>query len=282
MNDFIKILIVEDNDMNREMLANILFTRGYTVLQASDGQEGLELVAENDVHLALVDINMTPMDGIEFIKNLLVNKINLPTIIVSSDTSSDLLSQAIDLGVQKVLQKPVAPNRLLAAVDRIIERLGINPDVMFVEKHTPTHSHEDLMMRAIELAENNAKAGKGRPFGAIVADKEGHILGSGTNGITSRIDPSAHAEVMAMRQAAERLGHADLSDCILYCSSEPTMIGQALIASVEIKEVYYGLSHDEVAAIRKDDEKARENKKKTKFKQLCHDEAEQMLKRVES
>ncbi len=280
MNDFIKILIVEDNEVTREMMARVLWTRGYTIFQASGGEEALNIIDENDIHVLLVDINMTPMDGLEFIKNLVVHKIKIPIVVITADLSTDLLSQAIGLGVQKVLQKPLSPDRLLKTVGRIIERQGLSADTLFVEKHSSSHSHKDLMKRCISLAENNEKTGKGRPFGAIVADKGGHILGSGTNGIASRADPTAHAEVMAIRQAAEKLESPDLSDCILYCSSAPTMIGEALIISVGIKEVYYGLSHKEVHAIRSEDNKVREalgKESKVKYKQLCHDEAMRML-----
>lgn len=282
MNDFIKILIVEDNDMTREMMTNVLWTKGYTVFQASDGAEGLNVLDDNDIHLIIADIHMSPMDGLEFVKKLLIDKVKIPTILVTSEPSSDLLARAVELGVQKVLQKPVAPNRLLMAVDRILERLNLSPSILAVEAHEETNTHKELMKKAIELAANNVRTKKGRPFGAVIADKEGHVLGTGTNGITSRFDPTAHAEVMAIRQAAERLGQADLSDCILYCSSEPTVIGQALIQSVEIGTVYYGLRHEEVSALRADDEKVRNKAKKVKYKQLCHDEAEEMVKKTQA
>ena len=54
---------------------------------------------------------------------------------------------------------------------------------------------------------------------------------------------------MAIRRAAERLNQTSLKDCVLYCSSEPTKIGQALVESVGITKVYYGLSHDDVGQV---------------------------------
>ena len=106
------------------------------------------------------------------------------------------------------------------------------------------------MDRAIMLARRNIETKKGGPFGAVVADQTGKILGEGTNGVSSRIDPTAHAEIRAIRLAAEQLERSDLSDCILYCSSEPTMMGKALIASVGISAVYYGLAHEDTGITR--------------------------------
>ena len=132
------------------------------------------------------------------------------------------------------------------------------------------------MQRALDLAERNAQSKKGGPFGAIVSDQDGAILGEGVNGMTSRIDPTAHAEIMAIRQAAEKLERADLSDCILYCSSEPTMMGQALIESVGITQVYYGLTHADINEVRPE---MNADKKKATYTQIGHDHAMTMLKR---
>ncbi|MEM7679690.1 MAG: response regulator [Pseudomonadota bacterium] len=274
MNDFVKILVADHNEMSREMIVTPLRNRGYAVFPAEDGQKALQIVKDEDIHLAIIDARLKLVDGLEFVKTLLVDKRKIPSILVTEETSSDLLMRSVSLGVQKVLQKPVPQARLMMAVERIIDKLGFTSDAVFVEKHEVKNSPEDLMRKAIDLAETNAKSGQGRAFGAIVADKDGHVLGKGTNGITSRADPSAHAEVVAIRQAAAALGRADLSDCVLYCTGEPTKIGKALIESVAIGEVCYALSHEEVAAIRDDDQK---EPPKLKVKQLGHDEAAERL-----
>jgi len=129
------------------------------------------------------------------------------------------------------------------------------------------------MQKAIELAEKNVALGKGGPYGAVIANKDGKILGEGVNGIQSRIDPMAHAEVMAIRQAAERQGATSLQDCILYCSSQPTKIGEALIESVGIQTVYYGLSSEDVTSIRGKAETTTPS-----YEQICKDEALAMFK----
>lgn len=263
------------------MMAAILHTQGYKTVHASDGDEAIALIKKSSVDLALVDLNMAPTGGFEFVKYLLVNGIDVPVVVVTADDSSDMLIESSALGVQRVLQKPIQPARLLESVSKILKRRGLNPQPMGVSTHETHLTHESLMARAIEIANKNAQSKRGGPFGAVVATLEGKILGEGTNGITSRSDPTAHAEVMAIRQAAEKLGRSDLSDCVLYVSSEPTMMGKALILSVGIQKVYFGLSHEEVKQIRLREEAVREGLSKgemrqTAYEQLGHDAAAAM------
>ena len=279
---YINILIAEDNQVSREMMAQILSARGFNILHAKNGDEAIEIIKTQDVDVALVDINMAPTGGFEFVKFLVVRGLDVPVVVITSDDSSDLLMEASNLGVMRVLQKPVSPTRLTDTVVHILKRRGLNPDNMGVAVHNTKFSGADLMHRAIELAENNFKAGKGGPYGAVLANEEGKILGEGVNGIMARSDPTAHAEVMAIRQAAEKLKSGDLSHCKLYVSSEPTMMGKALILSVGIPVVYYGLSHDEIKSLRMSEEKVRrelhaQEQTATKYEQLGHEEAMDMF-----
>lgn len=264
---FINILIAEDNDVSREMMSSILRTQGYKVFGAIDGESAIKVVDERPIDLALVDINMSPRSGFDFIKHLLVKGLDIPVVIVTGDDSSHILMEATAFGVVQVIQKPIDPDKLLQVVFRILKRRGLNPQPLAVTTKETKFSPMDLMQKAIALADRNAKSKRGGPFGAVVADTDGRILGEGVNGITSRVDPTAHAEVMAIRQAADKLGRSDLSDCVLYCSSQPTMMGQALIASVGIKTVYFALTNEEVRSIRKKDQE------KIAFKQIAHAEA---------
>lgn len=284
MSNEINILIAEDNEISRELMASILKTHGYNVIHASDGDEAIKTINQTPPDLALVDLNMEPKGGFAFVKHLVANDIDLPVVIITADDSSDVLMRASELGVTRVLQKPVDPDRLISITQNILKRF--KPTAKFIppEVHAATYTHEQLMQRAIDIAEHNAVRKKGGPFGAIVADQNGYILGEGTNGITSRFDPTAHAEIMAIRHAAEKLESSDLSHCLLYCSSEPTMMGQALIISVGIAHVYYGLSHAEISEIRDKENKVRlelgnADKTDTRYTQTSHDSAIAMFKR---
>lgn len=83
-------------------------------------------------------------------------------------------------------------------------------------------SKDDIIFlkKAIDLAVTGVKQNKGGPFGCIIV-KDGKIIGKGCNSVTSTIDPTAHAEIVAIRDACKHLGEYQLDDCILYASCEP-------------------------------------------------------------
>jgi tRNA(Arg) A34 adenosine deaminase TadA len=269
----INILVAEDNDVNRGLLTGIIKTQGYNVLEAGDGSEAIRLARERDIHVAIIDQMMEPMGGFHFAQYIMANKFDVPMIMVTAHDVSDILLEASRYGITRVLQKPVAPEKILSSINRILAQRGLKTTPIATAVHSTKLSRTDLMQRAIELAAANRKSGRGGPFGAVVADAEGHILGEGANGTASRCDPTAHAEVMAIRQAVERTGEADMSGCVLFCSSEPTKISKALISSVGIEKVYYGLTHDEMEAFLG----APKPEKEIEYIRLCHEDAMAML-----
>ena len=108
------------------------------------------------------------------------------------------------------------------------------------------------MRRAIELSRQHMQAGHGGPFGAVVV-RDGKIIGEGWNSVTSSYDPTAHAEVMAIRRACEAMQNFDLSDCEIYTSCEPCPMCLAAIYWARIPTVFYGNRRDDAAAIGFDD-----------------------------
>lgn len=78
----------------------------------------------------------------------------------------------------------------------------------------------EFIYKTIQLAMENVKSGRGGPFGALVV-KDGQIIATGTNEVTSILDPTAHAEIVAIRKACQALGHFELTGCEVYCSCEP-------------------------------------------------------------
>jgi guanine deaminase len=104
-------------------------------------------------------------------------------------------------------------------------------------------THEKWLSQTIETAIQNVKNGGG-PFAAIVV-KDGKIIGRGTNRVHVQHDPSAHAELLAIREACSALKSIDLSDCILYASGEPCpmCLGAAYWATVG--SIYYACSKTE-------------------------------------
>ena len=102
-------------------------------------------------------------------------------------------------------------------------------------------SEEDrrrFMQMAVDLSEQALDAGKGGPFGAIIV-RGTRIVGSSGNCVFKHTDPTAHAEIMAIRDACENLDLADLSGCDIYSSGEPCPMCMAAIYWAKIDAVYY-------------------------------------------
>lgn len=107
------------------------------------------------------------------------------------------------------------------------------------------------MRKAIELSIENVAAGGG-PFGAVIA-RNGEIIATGVNRVTSNCDPTAHAEVSAIRAAAKALGTFDLSGCEIYTSCEPCPMCLGAIYWAHLDRMYYGNNKQDAAAIGFDD-----------------------------
>jgi guanine deaminase len=97
----------------------------------------------------------------------------------------------------------------------------------------------DIMNLAIEEARKTMNENKGGPFGAAIIDKQGNIISVASNLVLESHDPTAHAEVVAIRKASEKLKTHDLSDCILYATGYPCPMCLSAIIWANIKEVYY-------------------------------------------
>ena len=109
-----------------------------------------------------------------------------------------------------------------------------------------------FMREAIRLSEENVRSGRGGPFGAIVV-KDGQIIARGVNEVTATNDPTAHAEVSAIRQACQALGTFQLEGCEIYTSCEPCPMCLGAIYWARPARLYFANSKQDAAAIRFDD-----------------------------
>src|SRR5580765_548133 len=96
-----------------------------------------------------------------------------------------------------------------------------------------------FMARAIQLAIENVRSGQGGPFGAVIV-KDGNVIAEGANSVTAANDPTAHAEVVAIRQACQKLGLFELKNCDLYTSCEPCPMCMGAIYWARLARVYFG------------------------------------------
>ena len=134
-----------------------------------------------------------------------------------------------------------------------------------------------FMQKAIELSIKNIN-NKGGPFGCVIV-KNNKIISEGVNGVTQNNDPTAHAEIVAIRNACKKLNTFDLSGCELYTSCEPCPMCLSAIYWSHIDIVYYDNSRENAAEIEFDDKfiydemKKDINERKIPLKQILKDEA---------
>jgi tRNA(Arg) A34 adenosine deaminase TadA len=137
---------------------------------------------------------------------------------------------------------------------------------------------KQFMREAIRLSIDMMRCGKGGPFGAVVV-KGNKIIGRGCNEVTSMNDPTAHAEIVALRDACKRLKTFHLTGCDLYTSCEPCPMCLSALYWAHIRTVFYANTRKDAAAIAFDDDFIyREvalpiRKRKLAMKQLLRDEA---------
>lgn len=110
----------------------------------------------------------------------------------------------------------------------------------------------DFLKRAVMLADENISSGNGGPFGAVIV-KDGKIISEGANHVTTAIDPTAHAEIVAIREACRKLNSFQLDDCEIYCSCEPCPMCLGAIYWARPRAVYFAAGKDDASQAGFDD-----------------------------
>jgi len=144
-----------------------------------------------------------------------------------------------------------------------------------------------FMEEAIKMAQNGIRNNEGGPFGAVIV-KNGEIIGRGNNRVTSTNDPSAHAEVVAIRDACNKLGSFQLEGCDIYTSCEPCPMCLGAIYWARPDKVYFGCTKKDAAEIDFDDDFIyRElelplDKRKIEFTQIMEEDAKRVFQEWEN
>lgn len=150
-----------------------------------------------------------------------------------------------------------------------------------------TEDKINYMKRAIELSRNHMHKGQGGPFGAVIV-KDNKIIGEGWNQVTSVIDPTAHAEVTAIREACKNMNSFNLSGAEIYTSCEPCPMCLAAIYWSRISRIYYANTRADAAQIQFDDEFLYQELNKSieqrqiPMQQLMRSEAQKVFKEWEA
>ena len=116
-----------------------------------------------------------------------------------------------------------------------------------------TQAQDDFLLQTLTLARENAGTLNGGPFGALIV-REGQVIASGTNQVVPHHDPTAHAEVMAIRAAGRALENFDLSGCVLYSSCEPCPMCLAAAYWAHVDKIVYAADRQDAAAAGFDDQ----------------------------
>jgi len=117
-----RVLLVEDDDDNRELMAEVLEGAGYQVLTAASGSAGLRILAEHSVDVVVTDVGMPGMGGLEVARAAKEIAPGVPVVVVTGYTEREDISNARGREVDAVLVKPVEPDALIAAVEQLVKR----------------------------------------------------------------------------------------------------------------------------------------------------------------
>ena len=108
---------------------------------------------------------------------------------------------------------------------------------------------KEILKLGIERAMETMQKDFGGPFGAVIIDKKGEVISIASNTVLKDNDPTAHAEVNAIRQACEKLGTDDLSECVLYTTCYPCPMCLSAVIWANIKKIYYACTKEDAAEI---------------------------------
>jgi len=119
-----KVLIAEDNAVNRELLRELLETRGYTVLEACDGQEALHMIDQTEPDILLLDIGMPVLDGFAVVRQIRENPhlAKLPVVAVTAYAMQDDRGKILNSKFDGYLSKPINPRLLTEELDRLLSQ----------------------------------------------------------------------------------------------------------------------------------------------------------------
>jgi adenylate cyclase len=172
------ILVVDDNEMNRDMLARRLERQNYKTVMADNGQRALDLLHEQPFDLVLLDIMMPKMNGYEVLETVKADEQlkNVPIIMISAVDDLDSVVKCIEMGAEDYLFKPFNPVLLRARINASLERkriidnaaAGSNPELhplvaairqdVLTLKEQSSNLNQDQLMVLVRLLENSRRA----------------------------------------------------------------------------------------------------------------------------
>jgi tRNA(Arg) A34 adenosine deaminase TadA/DNA-binding NarL/FixJ family response regulator len=255
------ILIVEKNDVTRKLIVGILNKKGYDTFEAVSGDDAQHFLSK-DLALIVLDIETDDMGSMGLIRKLQMTQSRIPIVAMTEDTDHAAVQERLDIPRVAILQKPVMPDNLLRNIEdslvrgvekKMAEPKPPRPPTLDEKDPALKMQREGFMRRAIDISQQKMDENCGGPFGAVIV-KNGKIIAEGWNSVTSDNDPTAHAEVNAIRAAASALKDFNLSGCEIYTSCEPCPMCLAALYWARIDRIFYGNTREDAAKIGFDDD----------------------------
>jgi len=258
-----RILIVENNDISRKLLVGILNNKGFETYEAKTGDEAVTFLGK-PLRLMVLNIENDDIDNIGLLHKLKLEYRKLPVIALTDEPDPEAVKARVGVEHVSVIVKPVMPEKLLKNIETYF--VG-NVEKTFQEETIPAARpmmpdmrdpedkarREAFMRRAIDLSQEKMDANCGGPFGAVIV-RGGEIVGEGWNQVTSTNDPTAHAEMVAIRDATARLKNYSLEGCEIYTSCEPCPMCLSAIYWARIDRIFFGNTREDAERIGFDDD----------------------------
>lgn len=257
------ILVIEKNDITRKLIVGILNNNGYGTYEALDGNEAGSFLSK-DILLVILDADPDNVENTGFIRKMQMQGRKLPLVAMTEEADREAVRKRLDMPMMSVLDKPVMPEKLINNIEgHLISGIEkkISAEAKPVEQKPAAPpddaqvkgQREAFMRRAIDLSQQKMDENCGGPFGAVIV-KNGKIIAEGWNEVTSSTDPTAHAEVQAIRKAAQALGDYSLQGCEIYTSCEPCPMCLASIYWARIDRIFYANTREDAEKIGFDDD----------------------------
>jgi tRNA(Arg) A34 adenosine deaminase TadA/CheY-like chemotaxis protein len=272
------VIVVEPNDITRKLILGVVGKNGYTVYEARHGDEAVSHLARSKPDLVILDVEGDSVDSQGFITKIQKDHRKTPLIALTETADREAVQQRLNMPNLTFLDKPVNLQALLAAIESMLVAEAVSQASNARADTELETQRKILMRRAIDLSQQKMDENCGGPFGAVIA-RGSKIVGEGWNCVTSTNDPTAHAEMVAIRNASAALKSFKLDGCDIYTSCEPCPMCLAAIYWARIDKVFYGNMREDAERIGFDDAliyseiALPENKRQLPFSRLLREEA---------
>lgn len=251
-----QVLVVDPSDIMRKLICGILVKSGYTVHDAAQADKGVELLSKRP-DLVILDIDDETSDEVAFLRKMKRDYASTPTIALADDHVREEVQKKIEnMPKLSFFAKPVRPDALVAQVEALLSETEQARAAAEAKKSGAQIDIEQqrmgFMRRAIDLSQQKMEENCGGPFGAVIV-RQGKIIGEGWNCVTSTNDPTAHAEMVAIRNATAAIKDFKLEGCDIYTSCEPCPMCLAAIYWARLDKIYYANMREDAEKIGFDD-----------------------------